>query len=1044
MIYASELVLDLERKLNLYSDRQEEEPIFLDNNKCDKYIEIILEVYTGKSIEEDVLHNYNLEVKENKLSISTEYLSKIGVRLYEKFYFEKNSSRFLEWLKVILTTSNHSIWYWLREVSKFKEVREDFLDEILSYIIRNKSSKESWYHELKIAYENKSQYDRFFDIENTPEKFNSLFDTYCFFKKEKFNDFLFKYMNKDIRLTLLSVLINEEVPKSYYYNDKTYSRINKLIEECSDDYLLIGELFTNNNIRFNTYLLSHPTYTIFGFLNIIYEYRNYPNIKSKDFDYEKSWLNVLSIQIQEIFFKSCESIDLSTYANNIFNLLNILSTWHFKEYSHNYLVSNIFEVLLEKLITTKIKQKSHNIVFDVISQDLIEKQIQQLEKHNKIKVNEYFLLGWYLKTLDIREKILDKDYSGLKSMITIKVFGNIKTYVEQSIHDKYLYLNKKEEKKIDFALFYIFSTEIIKRKWFSLLDFNILKQDISLTDNRFYASSLIRFYFKILLDIYEKNEVESIEKQIIDIALNFGIKERLGIFYFEDESLLNNFFHQLNSFTDERFIYFLNQLSQCNYISFYVHLYNNSLSSNRKKKIKEKLDSISIEEIDFDRYPELENSINFAINNGLSELASKLVNIYEKSVKEDNLLHNDKLNHFKEVKYRKDLADICFSNQEEREKIASINKLSLPTEEGQSQNIYINSDNLNEYKTFITALVYIESNSKIAYEILKELCDKSLNSLYLIQMLRAYYETYKEDINYIEKFQYILLEYTKYEEQLSYEKGIYDYQILLTVYVKINDIKNIHSLWNKMPIHYRYNLYNIEIYCEFLRKNGQSTEALSFLEKIETFHKELDNNESIINKLKKGVKDNIIIDIEQNVSHLTILDKTKELTKKEAKEYWLQIKNMDADAHAFIFKKEMNKIEYIKNIMIEIAEELLIRKKNLERNESNGLELEDIINDWVTSLLTHRKNHLGWKILDQKRGGVSGTTNGVGEKDITVKTLDNKKLFLFEAFKTDYVKHLNKLDGYNADGNEMIVIFVYMKNDNFVTKCNDYKNKISQ
>lgn len=86
---------------------------------------------------------------------------------------------------------------------------------------------------------------------------------------------------------------------------------------------------------------------------------------------------------------------------------------------------------------------------------------------------------------------------------------------------------------------------------------------------------------------------------------------------------------------------------------------------------------------------------------------------------------------------------------------------------------------------------------------------------------------------------------------------------------------------------------------------------------------------------------------------------------------------------------------------------------------------------------------LGWKILDQKRGGVSGSKEGVGEKDLVVKNSKNRNLFLFEAFKNKIEDHLNKLDSYNATGCKLILVFVCTKEKDFTNYSTNYKDKIS-
>ena len=94
-------------------------------------------------------------------------------------------------------------------------------------------------------------------------------------------------------------------------------------------------------------------------------------------------------------------------------------------------------------------------------------------------------------------------------------------------------------------------------------------------------------------------------------------------------------------------------------------------------------------------------------------------------------------------------------------------------------------------------------------------------------------------------------------------------------------------------------------------------------------------------------------------------------------------------------------------------------------------------------------NFLGWVAKDQSRGGSSSSGKNPGEKDLEVYNNNNEKLFLFEAFRlfnleTNNIKeHINKLDGYNADGCQTLVVMVYTHVDDFVKLCSNYEELLT-
>lgn len=246
-----------------------------------------------------------------------------------------------------------------------------------------------------------------------------------------------------------------------------------------------------------------------------------------------------------------------------------------------------------------------------------------------------------------------------------------------------------------------------------------------------------------------------------------------------------------------------------------------------------------------------------------------------------------------------------------------------------------------------------------------------------------------------------------------------------------------------MPKQYQYDFRIFEIRCQFLQGNNQALIAKDYINEFKKVYKSNQEVLSKIVKIENELDDNIIIDIEKKLN-LKIDFSDTTLTIKDAKNYWRQIKDMSDDEHAQIFSKNDNVNDFIKDIILNISKELLNRKINIQKQKK--LELEDIINDWVKSLVEQRMSFLNWHVKDQTRGGKSSSEENVGEKDLEVFNTQNEKLFLFEAFRlfsadsNTIGEHINKLDGYNADGCNMLIVMVYTQVNNFVELCNNYTN----
>ncbi|MBE0514070.1 hypothetical protein [Sulfurimonas sp.] len=1081
MVKGTELILDLEKKLNLYSNHIEEQN-FIENTQCKELVDIVFSVFEKKELQNEV-KNFNekydeaLLIEDNKIKYSyPNNFSKIGIEIFERLYFDDKEIALKKWLEIIELFESYGFWYWLVELSLIEEIREYFLDEITEYIIKNKEIKEDWIKRFEEYETNRPSYHRYFDITRIPKSFDNYFDIYKFFKENKYQDFLFDRFGIDTKASFVWCLIQHEVPRPYYYNNDSYSRINRLLVELKDDYFVVGEILSSEEVRFNTYLLSNSQYCHYGFLNIITMHIYVNNlVKSDEFDYRKQWLELISNQTVNIFISTLMHSNKNDIAQIVFYVLNYLAQSYFK--SKQELVTLSLEKLLNKLGSLVLKDDT--LLFNTIVEELVKRQIKLFEHNDSIQKDSYFILNWYLKNLIQREKVDDEDYCTLKAKITTGIYKNIKTALHKSIETKHFYINSSELlKDTDFHLFYELSSDEFKNNWTSLVDIKKLKDEMQ-TDDRHYASSLGKFYLEVLNLFYSKTYDERLEKTIVELVIKLGIEEELGIFFSTHENkLYDSFLNILNNFQDENYQLFINKIFKVKDIKNLLQIYHVTISNDRKEVLKTKILNFDFKSAKFHNYNDLQNSINFALNHNFNDIANTLVKKYKEALEQDkqellkrksakkedtkidktkdtntvridlNDVLKSKILAFEQLKYKKDLVDIYHDESKTlEEKLEAINRLNLPSINTKSFKDNELKLELSGYKGFITALIHLDEKPLTAYDILRRLNQNKPNHQYLINMLRAYYEAYKDDVHKKEKFEHIISEYKKLEEKLeNYEKELYDYQVLLALYADIDDFKSFSELWSELPEVYYYDLYIAQIRCKFLQKNKQFTEALNYLEELKLHHKSFNEDDTKkISELEEKIKNQITIEVKEKITSHVVLENSRILNKYEAKNYWLQIKDMDDQSHAHIFASQESFEEYIRDIMLHIAEELLERKVNLHRvSQNNKLELEDIINDWVTSLLSQRKSFLGWKVLDQKRGGVSGSKEGVGEKDLVVKNSKDRNLFLFEAFKNKIEDHLNKLDGYNATGCKLILVFVYTKEKDFTNYSTNYKDKISK
>ena len=107
-----------------------------------------------------------------------------------------------------------------------------------------------------------------------------------------------------------------------------------------------------------------------------------------------------------------------------------------------------------------------------------------------------------------------------------------------------------------------------------------------------------------------------------------------------------------------------------------------------------------------------------------------------------------------------------------------------------------------------------------------------------------------------------------------------------------------------------------------------------------------------------------------------------------ARVMWHEIRALAPHDQSLVFgqARDADALEqFIASNIYGVTLELLTRKNNLYRatdpDTQAVIDQENMINDWLTSLLAHRLDYLRWTVKDQARVGSSASRNGVGEID---------------------------------------------------------------
>lgn len=1053
------LAEDFEKKLSLYSQQNYivRENNFFNIDRYAQYVNIIINPndFGIQSMINELEDYYQSGIyfENDKLNFGYSDINMIASKLYKELWNQDKSNTLAAYINIIKNRIDGDLSEWFYISFDDEIIKSHFLDSATDYIITHQNTE--WIEAFnRIDYQRYSWLRKINDSD-IPIIFENLNDLYLWFKKNKLEECL-EFIGDSIVNSLLDNLIEKEIFSTHYVGE---NRIVKILGACKNDYKICGGILTSEHIKLNCFLLTQFEYSLFAFLNL-FDIHSQPNRSDDSIDYTKVWNEMLSNQLVNIFFKHFHSLhNKNEFSQIIFILLNYLADQYTLQYNNpNYYKGNyVLTLVLEKLTTFKlsVSQYENISLFNFCIEKLIALQLDELKNQKIFDSSNYFLLSYYLKQIEIEKRIIDKDYSNLIANMTQAIINSLSAVINDNAQS---YIDYQFIDKIDFGLLYklsldhsawlvLLKIDALTKEWKTILEERKEKRNFSSTDPR-EPKDKIELYFQILLMIFDKTEDQEVAKIINMLAITFGLGFEFGIFFdfhINPKKLYDEYVEKLNLFDDGLFNTFLAELSKQKRLKSLLQLLSQTISKSRRTNIEVEVKQIanSLDDNNMS-YSDMRESILYAVYNDFRHLASTLIDTYQVKIANTNYKNFKK--EFDEVVCKKELLDIYYSNDEKDEKFKKLNMYKIEFDdknwgERSKQTLCEN------YRDFVRALIFFEDEAQKTYQILTSLLDKEVNSLYLINMVSAYLKIYENDVYKKEKYTYILNEYKKYEQKLhNHKKSLFEYQTLLYALVTIENEKEFTHLWQEMPNQYQYDIRILELRCEFLQQNKQLAEAEAYIHEIKRISVFTQNEEEKIIKIEEDLNANIKIETEYESNVKLDILPSDTLTPEKARNYWLEIKEMPEEDHAFIFAKKQNINDYIIQIMLDLSEELLDRKINIAQNHTNmGLEHENIINDWTTSLLQQKMSFIQWKIKDQTRGGCSESGKSPGEKDILIKNAKGNDIFLFEAFRLmsnnsvpkkdlgktekNYIKdHIDKLDCYNATGCQSIVVMVYVKN----------------
>lgn len=387
--------------------------------------------------------------------------------------------------------------------------------------------------------------------------------------------------------------------------------------------------------------------------------------------------------------------------------------------------------------------------------------------------------------------------------------------------------------------------------------------------------------------------------------------------------------------------------------------------------------------------------------------------------------------------------------------IVSAQKVSLPDVNSGISNEQSQQQECEHFRRYIIAAAYRKTDPRKCVDIMEALYKESQSSHYsfmLFQGRLVLHESNADAVGLRYAFSQFLGSIADTEPEVMPTAWVAS---ILGTYQQLRGTKEIDDFWMKLSPDQKDRLEILHPYCRALIERGEPFIAQQivnrYLELNQHTSDGLGLNELIDELLKAIPRD-------QSTSQLIqVVNEGSQRSMTQLAKHYNQIVSKDFVDYVAIVKPEKLPHEFLKDVVLEVARELLLRKKNLQIHETDSkdkacahITKEDLINDWFTSLFDKRMAEARIGFRDQKRGGRSTSGKNPGEIDGFITDSNNKRIAIFEAFRmfsnenNTIAEHLNKIAGYDNESLSPVFIVTYCNVSDFPALVNGYNTFIAK
>lgn len=579
-------------------------------------------------------------------------------------------------------------------------------------------------------------------------------------------------------------------------------------------------------------------------------------------------------------------------------------------------------------------------------------------------------------------------------------------------------------------------------------------------ESNFAVASAVKHYLQVLMCMGRPQRIskdwERVANRVLEIVrmLGFGAREEAQYlfdhaFYQDKFDLWSTFCSYTNLLQDSQYDDFIDRCSPLIPLNQLFVLLERCTVISRADKLQEVIADRQSSETEDLGLSGLEQAFISAWDTGNATFASKLLDSAKTILAQERFA---KATHPEILRIRKvwlsygykwQLRSLLETSKHDTENFAkAAHQLQIPHENSAHHEDRVQWQECERFRRYIIAASYCEIAPEKCVTIMAALYKETQSRHHAFMLFKGRIASHRSNPNTTELrhgLSQFLASLDSMEPELMQTAWV---AAILDSYRQLQDSQKIDEFWIKLNQDQQARREILHPYCLALIARGDALVA----QKIINRYRELNQQASDALGIN-DLMDELGKSLPPQLSMSQLVQMTSEESQRSSAQltnHYNQIVSKNFEDYVSIVGQGRSPEEFLKDVVLEIAQELLLRKKNLQLHQETSqgvtsfrITQEDLINDWFTSLFDKRMAEARVGFRDQKRAGQSKSGKSPGEVDAYITDARNKRLSIFEAFRlfsldtTVILEHLNKIAGYDNESLSPVFIAAYCDVSNF-------------